>query len=242
MLRLTAERAGLADGQRILDLGCGWGSLSLWAAERFPRARVTAVSNSAPQREHLLSRARRLGLGNLEVLTADMNDFAPRGAFDRVVSVEMFEHMRNWQELLRRIRGWLAPGGRLFVHVFASRRFAYPFLASGEDDWMGRQFFTGGIMPCEDLIERVGGPFQVERRWTVSGTHYARTAEAWHQNLLRRRFEATAALSRALGPAQARLAVRRWRMFFLACAELFAWDRGREWVVSHSLLRPEEGP
>jgi len=242
MLRLTAERAGVADGQRILDLGCGWGSFTLWAASRFPRSRVTGVSNSALQREHILASARRQGLANVEVLTADMNGFTPRGAFDRVVSVEMFEHMRNWPELLRRIRGWLAPGGRLFVHVFASRRFAYPFESTGDDDWMGREFFTGGIMPSEDLLERVGGPFRVERRWTVPGTHYARTAEAWHDNLLRRRYEATAALARTLGPAEARRAVRRWRMFFLACAELFAWDGGREWLVSHSLLRPEEGP
>lgn len=241
MLRLTAERAGLADGQRILDLGCGWGSFTLWAAARYPGARITGVSNSAAQREHVMARARRLGLGNVEVLTDDVNRFAPRSRCDRVVSVEMFEHLRNWPELLRRIRTWLLPGGKLFVHVFASRRFAYPFLATGDDDWMGREFFTGGIMPSEDLLERVSGPFVVERRWTVPGTHYARTAEAWHQNLLANRFEATAALSRSLGPAEARRAVRRWRMFFLACAELFAWDDGREWLVSHSLLSPREG-
>lgn len=242
MLRLTASRAVLADGQRILDLGCGWGSFTLWAAARFPGSLVTGVSNSAPQRDFVMGRARRLGLGNVEVITADMNTFAPSGAFDRVVSVEMFEHMRNWPELLRRVRGWLRPGGKLFVHVFASRRFAYPFLATGDDDWMGREFFTGGIMPSEDLLERVGGPLRVEQRWTVPGTHYARTAEAWHANLLRRRAEATAALARDLGPAQARRAVRRWRMFFLACAELFAWDGGREWVVSHSLLSPRGAP
>ncbi len=242
MLRLTAERAGLANGQRILDLGCGWGSFTLWAAARYPGSRVTGVSNSAPQRELVMARARKLGLGNVEVTTADMNQFAPRARFDRVVSVEMFEHMRNWQELLRRIRSWLLPGGRLFIHVFASRRFAYPFETTAGDDWMGREFFTGGIMPSEDLLERVGGPFRVERRWTVPGIHYARTAEAWHDNLLRRRFQATAALARTLGRSEARRAVRRWRMFFLACAELFAWDGGREWLVSHSLLRPQEEP
>jgi cyclopropane-fatty-acyl-phospholipid synthase len=236
MLRLTAERAGIENGHRILELGCGWGSFSLWAAEHFPASRVVGVSNSASQREFILGEARRRGLDNLEILTCDMNRFEAPGRFDRVVSVEMFEHMRNWPELFRRISGWLAPGGKLFIHVFASRRFAYLFETDEDDDWMGRHFFTGGMMPSHDLLPRVAGPLTLEEHWVVPGTHYARTSEAWHENLLRNGEAATAALTGPLSPEEARVQVRRWQMFFLACAELFGFDGGREWHVSHYRL------
>jgi len=239
MLALTCERAQLGDGQRILDLGCGWGSLALHAAARWPGSRVLAVSNSASQRAFVLGEAALRGLGNLEVVTADMNGFSPEGRFDRVVSVEMFEHMRNWPELLRRISGWLAPAGKLFVHVFAHRRYAYPFETSADDDWMGRHFFTGGIMPSDDLLPRVRGALALESHWVVPGTHYARTAEAWHRNLLARSSAAAAALQ--LPPAEARRQIRRWRIFFLACAELFGFSGGREWFVSHYRLASREG-
>jgi cyclopropane-fatty-acyl-phospholipid synthase len=241
MLRLTADRAGLADGQQVLELGCGWGSFTLWAAEHFPASRITGVSNSASQRAFILERARRRGLRNVEVVTADMNAFEAPGRFDRVVSVEMFEHMRNWPELVRRIHGWLAPGGMLFVHVFAHARFAYLFETQADDDWMGRHFFTGGMMPSEDLLPRVRGPLELERRWTVPGTHYARTAEAWHERLLERSEAAAAALTGPLSPEEARIQVRRWRMFFLACAELFGFDEGRQWLVAHYLLSSPGG-
>jgi cyclopropane-fatty-acyl-phospholipid synthase len=236
MLRLSAERAGIENGHRILELGCGWGSFSLWAAEHFPASRVVGVSNSASQREFILGEARRRGLDNLEILTCDMNRFEAPGRFDRVVSVEMFEHMRNWPELFRRISGWLAPGGKLFIHVFASRRFAYLFETDEDDDWMGRHFFTGGMMPSHDLLPRVAGPLTLEEHWVVPGTHYARTSEAWHENLLRNGEAATAALTGPLSPEEARVQVRRWQMFFLACAELFGFDGGREWHVSHYRL------
>ena len=241
MLDLTCRRAGLEDGQRILELGCGWGSLSLWVAERSPGARVTAVSNSASQGAFISARAAARGLRNLEVVTADMNRFEPQGRFDRVVSVEMFEHMRNWPALLGRIGGWLEPDGRLFVHVFAHRRYAYPFEVDGDGDWMARHFFTGGIMPAHDLLARVPSPFEVEARWFVDGTHYKRTAEAWLARLDGRRARAEAALATALPAGEAALQVRRWRLFFLACAELFGFADGREWGVSHALLRPRGG-
>jgi cyclopropane-fatty-acyl-phospholipid synthase len=227
MLALTAARARLSDGQRVLDLGCGWGSLTLWAARRFPGSRFVAVSNSTAQREFIAARAPE----NVEVITADMNDFEAPGRFDRVVSIEMFEHVRNWAALLARVHGWLAPEGRLFVHVFAHRQFAYPYEDVDGDDWMARTFFSGGMMPSVDLIERVGAPFRVVERNTIDGTHYARTAEAWLDNLDRHRVECT----RILGD---RRAVSRWRMFFLACAELFGYAHGREWMVAHHLLAP----
>ncbi len=234
MLRLTADRAEISNGQRILELGCGWGSFTLHAASRFPGARVVGVSNSASQRAHILQEAARRGLTNVEVITADVNGFAPEGTFDRIVSVEMFEHMRNWPELLRRIHGWLAPGGKLFVHVFAHRRFAYPFEDRADDDWMGRHFFTGGIMPADDLLPRVRGPLRLEDHWVIAGSHYARTAEAWLRNLRAREDAAAAALG--LPAAEARRQVGRWRIFFLACAELFGFAGGEEWLVSQYRL------
>jgi cyclopropane-fatty-acyl-phospholipid synthase len=240
MLALTCERAGLEDGMRVLDLGCGWGSLALWIAERHPGSRVLAVSNSKLQREWVLARRDRRGLRNVEVVTADVNDFDPGERFDRVVSVEMFEHVRNHAALLARIAGWLAPRGRLFVHHFCHRELAYPYEDAGEGDWMARHFFTGGMMPSDDWLAWFADDLVVERRWRVCGTHYARTCEAWLANLDARRAALRPILERAYGPA-AGLWLRRWRIFVLACAELFAWRGGNEWFVTHALLRPRGG-
>jgi cyclopropane-fatty-acyl-phospholipid synthase len=227
MLELTAARAGLADGQSVLDLGCGWGSLTLWGAARFPRSRFTAISNSASQRDHIAAQAARRGLDNVTVRTADVRGLAlAAGAFDRVVSIEMFEHMRNYQALLRRIAGWLAPGGALFVHVFAHHRHAYPFEDAGASDWMAREFFTGGLMPSADLFHEFQDDLAIAAEWWLDGSHYARTAEAWYGNLMAHRAEAAELLG---GRAQ----VERWRVFFLACAELFGFRGGREWGVAH---------
>lgn len=237
MLALTAERAGLADGQRILELGCGWGSLTLWMAERFPRARILAVSNSASQRRFILARAAARGLGNVEVLTQEVSGLEPTGTFDRVVSVEMFEHLRNWEVMLRRVHGWLKPDGRLFLHVFAHRAYCYPFETAAGDDWMGRHFFTGGMMPAVDMLDALEVPFQVEQSWRVNGAHYARTAEAWLEKLDRAPRAARAILGEA--GADGALAVRRWRLFFLACAESFAFRGGTEWLVWHVRCAPE---
>jgi cyclopropane-fatty-acyl-phospholipid synthase len=232
-LDLTIEHAGVADGMRILELGCGWGSLALQLAARFPNCTVIGVSNSTSQRAFIESQARRRGLHNLAIETADIARYTPAGRFDRIVSVEMFEHVRNHQALLGRIGGWLAPGGALFVHVFCHRRFAYPFETEGADNWMGRHFFSGGLMPSRDLLPAVPSPLRLDAQWLWGGEHYARTANAWLANLDADRDSLTRILDGACGPGQGRLALRRWRLFFLACAELFATASGTEWGVAH---------
>ena len=236
MLRQTCRRAGLADGMDILELGCGWGSLTLWMAEHYPDSRITAVSNSLPQRIHIEECCTRGKLANVRVVTADMNHFATRERFDRVVSVEMFEHMQNYPELLRRIHGWLRDSGQLFVHIFCHRELAYRFETEGEDNWMGRYFFTGGIMPSDYLLFYFNEHLAVEDHWRVSGSHYQRTCEDWLRLMDERRGRIMPILETAYG-GEAGVWFQRWRMFFMACAELFGTKKGNEWFVSHYLLR-----
>ena len=236
-LAQTVAHAGLAEGQDILELGCGWGSLSLYMAEMFPTARITAVSNSAPQREFIQARARTRGITNLSVITADMNVFVAPGTFDRVVSVEMFEHMSNWRELLARVRGWLRPAGRLFLHVFSHAREPYRFDTSDPTDWIAAHFFTGGIMPSHGLIHHFGDTFAVEQQWRWSGAHYQRTANQWLENFDSNRAGIDAVLRQVYG-ADAGLWRRRWRLFYLATAGLFGHAGGEEWGVTHVLLKP----
>lgn len=235
-LALTAEHAGLADGQDILELGCGWGSLSLWMAERYRTARIISVSNSASQRAFIEAEARRRRLGNLQVVTADMNDFATADRFDRVVSVEMFEHMANWRRLLGHIRDWLKPDGRLFLHVFAHARGCYRFDIADTGDWIAQHFFTGGLMPNAALVHQFPDLFAVEDEWRWSGQHYRRTAEAWLANYDRNLPAIEPILQHVYG-AQAALWRRRWRLFFLATSGLFGHAGGSAWGVNHYRLR-----
>ena len=233
MLALYGERAQLADGQDILELGCGWGSLTLWMAEHYPNARITAVSNSRPQREFIEARCRERGFANVRVLTCDVNRLElPAEGFDRCVSVEMFEHMRNYTTLLGRIGGWLRAGGALFVHIFCHRTLLYPFETEGEGNWMGRHFFTGGLMPAADTLLWFQDALRIDDRWLLDGTHYQRTANHWLREQDSRRDEVMAILRKAYGDA-APLWYQRWRMFWMACAELFGYDHGREWMVAH---------
>lgn len=236
MLELTCRRAGLTDGQDVLELGCGWGSLSLFMAGRYPNSRVLAVSNSRSQKEFIDKEAARRGLTNLEVVTADMNDFDTSKRFDRIVSVEMFEHMRNYGELLRRISCWSRPAALLFVHVFTNRRFAYPFEVRDASDWMAQHFFTGGQMPSDDLLLHFQDHFRLRERWRISGLHYQKTSEAWLKRLDQHRQEVLRLFGRLYGEREALRWLVRWRVFFMACAELFGYAGGQEWIISHYLF------
>ena len=233
MLELYAERAELADGLDVLELGCGWGSLTLWMAERFPNTRIVAVSNSKPQREFIQAQLKARGLDNVRVVTADVNALElPEGAFDRCVSIEMFEHMRNYETLLARIASWLKPGGKLFVHIFCHRELMYPFETEGDDNWMGRYFFTGGLMPAMDTLLYFQRDLRLEEQWRLSGTHYEKTANAWLANQDANRGEVMRVLEGAYADDAARWH-QRWRMFWMACAELFGYRDGNEWGVGH---------
>ncbi len=234
-LAATCERAGLADGMRILELGCGWGSLTLWMAERYPGATIVAVSNSALQRAFIEQRATERGLSNLQIETCDMNAFDTQVRFDRVVSIEMFEHMRNYRVLFDRIASWLVPRGQFFMHIFCHRSCPYEFVDRGESDWMSRHFFTGGIMPGDTLPLQFQDRLALVNQWRWNGTHYERTANAWLTNMDAARSSIMPVLEDAYGDDAARWWMR-WRMFFMACAELFGYDAGEQWYVSHYLF------
>ncbi|GGL10105.1 MULTISPECIES: SAM-dependent methyltransferase [Caulobacter] len=236
-LARTCRNAGLADGQAVLELGCGWGSLSLWMAAAYPAATITAVSNSHGQKAFIDQQARERGLANLTVVTADMNDFATSSRFDRIVSVEMFEHMANWRALLTRVRAWLTPGGRAFVHVFAHRAAPYRFEVEDRSDFIAQHFFTGGLMPSHGLMHQYPDLFAVEADWRWSGAHYARTADDWLVNFDRHEREIMGVMRSVYGQ-DAVLWARRWRRFFLATAGLFGDRGGAEWGVSHYRLAP----
>lgn len=236
MLALYGERAELADGQDILELGCGWGSLTLWMAEQYPRSRITAVSNSSSQRRYIEAQCRQRGLANVRVLTCDVNHLVLEARrFDRCVSIEMFEHVRNYPLLMSRIAQWLRPRGKLFVHIFAHRTFMYPFDTAGAGNWMGRHFFTGGQMPAADTLLHFSAGLDIRRRWLIDGRHYQRTANHWLRQQDRHRAQVLAVLQETYGPA-AELWLNRWRMFWMACAELFGFAHGSEWLVAHYLF------
>ncbi len=233
MLALSCRRAQVRDGMRILDLGCGWGSLSLWLAEQYPNAAITGVSNSHGQREWIEAQARERGFSNLTIVTADVNDFAPDGRFDRVMSIEMFEHMRNWQELLRRVSSWLQDDGKLFVHVFSHRTLPYLF----QSTWAAERFFTAGLMPSHELMTRFQGDLVLQDRWVVNGTHYAKTLVAWLAQLDARTGEALALLrSQGRTERQARVLLGGWRLFLLSTDEIWGHRDGDAWLVSHYLM------
>ncbi|MDH4055859.1 MAG: cyclopropane-fatty-acyl-phospholipid synthase family protein [Gammaproteobacteria bacterium] len=236
-LELTVKRAGIQDGMKVLDLGCGWGSLSLWIAEHFPNSSVTSVSNSTSQRDFILKLAGERSIENIDVVVCDMNDFSTEQRFDRVVSIEMFEHMRNYGELFRRIDNWLLPDGRFFMHVFCHRTTPYEYIDKGPADWMSRHFFSGGIMPSADLPLRFAENLCIVDRWHWNGQHYAKTCNAWLKNMDQNESRIMPILVDCYGEEKASLWWQRWRIFFMACAELFDYDDGSEWFVGHYLFK-----
>lgn len=233
----TCRRAEIADSMNVLELGCGWGSLTFWLLEQYPHATITAVSNSWSQRDHILKRAHERGVADrLNLVTCDMNDFQTEEEFDRVVSIEMFEHMRNLKLLMARIAAWLKPEGKLFVHIFCHRELAYEFQDNGESDWMARNFFAGGMMPSRQLLSHFQERLVLRNEWTWEGQHYQRTAEAWLAKLDHNREPALKELTEAYGAEHAEVWIQRWRMFYLSCSELFGYRQGSEWFVGHYLF------
>ena len=235
-LEETCHHADLQNGHAILELGCGWGSLSLWMAEHYPQSQITSVSNSNSQREFILVEAARRKLSNLNVITCDMNHFAIDQTFDRIVSVEMFEHMRNYQILFEKLNQWLKPQGKFFMHIFCHRDVPYAFEVQGDDDWMSQFFFSGGFMPSDDTPLQFQQHMKIAKQWRWDGTHYEKTANAWLENMDKHRDEITPILARCYGADNVQVWRQRWRIFFMACAELFGFDDGQEWWVGHYLF------
>ena len=237
-LKITMERAELADGMKVLELGCGWGSLTLAMARKFPKSQIVALSNSTSQRSYIEAQAKKENLTNVQIITCDISqvDRVSDTQFDRVVSVEMFEHMKNYEKLLRKIRGWLNEDGKLFVHIFTHVKHSYPFEVEGEDNWMGRYFFTGGQMPATDLLPKFDSDFELLQKWIWNGQHYQKTSEAWLKNFDSHQKQIRAIFLKTYG-TEADLWMNRWRVFFLSVAELFGFDHGQQWNVSHYLLK-----
>jgi cyclopropane-fatty-acyl-phospholipid synthase len=236
MLKLTCKRARLVNGQAILELGCGWGSLTLYMAELFPKSKITAVSNSNEQRRFIETRCKKLNLNNVETITADMNDFETQESFDRVVSIEMFEHMRNYEKLLGRVNAWLKADGKLFVHIFSHQKVAYPFEDKDDADWMAREFFSGGQMPSHRLLMSFPEQMKIEKDWRVSGVHYEQTSLAWLQKMDKNKTEVLELFKQTYGENEAGVWLQRWRIFFMSCEVLFGFKKGAEWGVSHYLF------
>ncbi|MBP9706145.1 MAG: class I SAM-dependent methyltransferase [Oligoflexales bacterium] len=236
MLKLSAERAEIRDGMKILDLGCGWGSMSLWLAENFPNCSIRSLSNSKPQRLFIEEQAKSRGLNNIKVMTADINNFEIKEKFDRIVSIEMFEHLRNYKNLFSKIASWLEDDGKLFVHIFCHREAPYYFETEGDDNWMGAHFFTGGIMPSRDLYRHFSQDISVEKSWDVNGVNYQKTALAWLDHIDRNKQAVLHCFAKTYGSKNANKWLHRWRIFFLSCAELFGYNQGNEWLVEHYLF------
>lgn len=236
MLDIYTQRGQFQDGQDILELGCGWGSLTLYLAEKYPNSKITAISNSKTQKVHIDVEASKLGLNNIEIITQDINEFLTDNKFDRVISIEMFEHVRNYQELFHKVNGWLKDDGKLFVHIFCHQYLMYPYEEEGEDNWMGRFFFSGGQMPAADTFLLFQGDLKLQQRWLVNGQHYEKTSNAWLENMDKNKHKIIPIFEECYGQDFAKVWFQRWRVFYMACAELFGYAEGSEWLVGHYLF------
>ncbi len=236
MLELYCQRGQFTDGQEVLELGCGWGSLTLYLASKYPNSRITGVSNSNSQREFILAKAKERNLNNIQIITCDINEFYPGKQHDRIVSIEMFEHVRNYQELFDKVSNWLKVDGKAFLHIFCHRFLMYPYTEDGDDNWMGRYFFSGGQMPAADTFLHFQEKLVLEQRWLLSGTHYERTSNAWLDNMDKHKEQIMPVFEECYGADFAKLWFQRWRIFFMACAELFGYANGNEWMIAHYLF------
>ena len=238
MLQLYIERLDIKNNQKILDLGCGWGSFSLYAAAKFPNSTFVAVSNSNDQIEFINNTAAARSLENIKAIKQDMNNLSLDESFDRIISIEMFEHMRNYGALLKKLRNHLHNDGKMFVHIFTHRDHPYPYEVRGPSDWMSKYFFTSGLMPSHDIFSYFEEDLVVEQSWKINGSHYARTCNLWLENHYKNK-KTILDIFTGHYPNPRQWFVR-WQLFFLACEKLFAYNEGKEWFVSHYLLVPKE--
>lgn len=236
MLDMYLNRSELKDGMDILELGCGWGSLTFHMAKQYPKSKITAVSNSNDQRKFIQSKCAELKIDNIDVITCDMNDFTIDKKFDRVVSIEMFEHMRNYKELLKRVSSFMKDGAKLFVHIFSHKSMVYPYEDRGPSDWMAREFFSGGLMPSHDLLSHFQDDLKLESSWKINGVNYKKTSYAWLNKMDANKNDVIEIFKKTYGEDTAFIWYNRWRIFFMACGEMFGLKNGEEWGVSHYLF------
>ncbi|KAJ3691988.1 hypothetical protein LUZ60_012338 [Juncus effusus] len=237
MLDLYCERCQIKDGNRVLDLGCGWGSLSLYVAKKYKNCNVTGICNSVTQKTHIDQQCRQNNLTNVEIIVADISKFQMERTFDRILSIEMFEHMKNYKELMKKISGWMEPDGLLFIHHFCHKTFAYHFEDKNEDDWITRYFFTGGTMPSSNLLLYFQEDVSVVNHWLVNGTHYSKTSEEWLKRMDKNISKIKPIFETTYGKDSAIKWIAYWRTFFISVAELFGYNNGDEWMVALYLFK-----
>ena len=237
MLEIYSQRAQITDGMSILDIGCGWGSLSLFLAQKYPKSEITGVSNSSSQKIFIDSVASERNISNLNIITRDINDFRAEEKYDRILSIEMFEHTKNTKKLMNLINDWLNPNGLFFMHVFAHKENPYYFDRDQKNAWMAKYFFTGGMMPNHNLFKDLKSNLEYQKSWILSGEHYERTSNAWLDKMDQNKSKILSLFERSNGSSVAKRKFHFWRLFYIACAEIFGYDNGNEWVVSHHLFK-----
>ncbi|KAJ4830155.1 hypothetical protein Tsubulata_042905 [Turnera subulata] len=237
MLELYCERAKLKDGHTVLDVGCGWGSLSLFIAQKYANCKITGICNSTTQKAYIEEQCRDLQLHNLEIIVADISTFEMEASYDRIFSIEMFEHMKNYGQLLNKISKWMKQDTLLFVHYFCHKAFAYHFEDINEDDWITRYFFTGGTMPSANLLLYFQDDVSIVNHWLVNGKHYSKTSEEWLKRMDKNLASIKPIMESTYGKDQSLKWTVYWRTFFIAVAELFGYNNGDEWMVAHFLFR-----